>query len=60
VLPVIFGNTKLGTILTTCYPAGLRISEAVYLKTPDNSSKQVVIGVEEGKKNPRRCSLRRS
>jgi integrase/recombinase XerD len=43
------GNTKHKTILTTCYAAGLRISEAVHLKLEDIDSKRVVIRVEQGK-----------
>ena len=40
---------KHRTILTTCYAAGLRISEAVRLKVPDIDSKRMVIRVEQGK-----------
>jgi integrase/recombinase XerD len=40
---------KHRTILTTCYAAGLRISEAVGLKVPDIDSKRMVIRVEQGK-----------
>jgi len=43
------GNAKQRTILTTCYAAGLRISEAVHLKTTDIDSKRMVIRVEQGK-----------
>lgn len=43
------GNTKHRTILTTCYAAGLRISEAVHLKPTDIDSKRMVIRVELGK-----------
>lgn len=43
------GNTKHRTILTTCYAAGLRISEAVRLKPTDIDSKRMVIRVEQGK-----------
>jgi integrase/recombinase XerD len=43
------GNTKHRTILTTCYAAGLRISEAVRLKPTDVDSKRMVIRVEQGK-----------
>jgi integrase/recombinase XerD len=43
------GNAKQRTILTTCYAAGLRISEAVRLKTSDIDSKRMVIRVEQGK-----------
>ena len=40
---------KHRTILTACYAAGLRISEAVRLKVPDIDSKRMVIRVEQGK-----------
>ena len=43
------GNTKHRTILTTCYAAGLRISEAVRLKPTDIDSQRMVIRVEQGK-----------
>ena len=43
------GNTKQRTILTTCYAAGLRVSEAVHLKPTDIDSKRMVIRVEQGK-----------
>ncbi|HEX8814888.1 MAG TPA: tyrosine-type recombinase/integrase, partial [Terriglobales bacterium] len=36
-------------ILTTCYAAGLRISEAVALTPPAVDSKRMVIRVEQGK-----------
>jgi len=36
-------------ILTTCYAAGLRISEAIRLKPTDIDSKRMVIRVEQGK-----------
>ncbi len=42
------GNTKHRTILTTCYAAGLRISEAVRLRPTDIDSKRMVIRVEQG------------
>jgi site-specific recombinase XerD len=42
-------NTKHRTILTTCYAAGLRISEAVRLKPTDIDSQRMVIRVEQGK-----------
>ena len=37
------------TILTTCYAAGLRISEAVHLRPTDIDSGRMVIRVEQGK-----------
>ena len=37
------------TILTTCYAAGLRISEAVHLRPTDIDSRRRVIRVEHGK-----------
>ena len=40
---------KHRTILTICYAAGLRISEAIRLKVPDIDSKRMVIRVEQGK-----------
>jgi site-specific recombinase XerD len=43
------GNTKHRTILTTCYAARLRISEAVRLKPTDLDSQRMVIRVEQGK-----------
>jgi integrase/recombinase XerD len=42
-------NTKHHAILTTCYAAGLRISEAVHLKPTDIDSRRMVIRVEQGK-----------
>src|SRR5215469_3577100 len=42
-------NTKHRTILTTCYAAGLRISEAVHLKPTDIDRQRMVIRVEQGK-----------
>ena len=40
---------KHRTILTICYAAGLRISEAVSLKVADIDSERMVIRVEQGK-----------
>jgi integrase/recombinase XerD len=42
-------NIKHCAILTTCYAAGLRISEAVCLKPSDIDSQRMVIRVEQGK-----------
>ena len=42
-------DIKHQTILTTCYAAGLRISEAVHLKPTDIDSQRMVIRVEQGK-----------
>jgi len=43
------GSTKHRAILTTCYAAGLRISESVHLKPTDLDSQRMVIRVEQGK-----------
>lgn len=40
---------KHRTILTTCYAAGLRISEAIVLQVPHIDSRRMVIRVEQGK-----------
>ena len=42
-------HIKHRTILTTCYAAGLRISEAVHLKPTNIDSQRMVIRVEQGK-----------
>jgi site-specific recombinase XerD len=42
-------STKHRTILTTCYATGLRISEAVCLKTDDIDSQRMVARVDQGK-----------
>jgi integrase/recombinase XerD len=43
------GNLKHRTLLTTCYAAGLRISEATHLKLTDVDSQRMVLRVEQGK-----------
>jgi len=43
------GSTKHHAILTSCYAAGLRISEAIRLTIRDIDSKRMVIRVEQGK-----------
>jgi integrase/recombinase XerD len=43
------GSMKHRAILTVCYAAGLRISEAVSLKPTDIDSKRMVIRVDQGK-----------
>jgi integrase/recombinase XerD len=42
-------GAKHRTILTSCYAAGLRISEAIALKAPHIDSERMVIRVEQGK-----------
>jgi site-specific recombinase XerD len=42
-------SVKHRAILTTCYGAGLRISEAVHLKTTDIDSRRMMIRVAQGK-----------
>ena len=43
------GNIKHRAILTTCYAAGLRISEAVHLQPTDIDAQRMVIRVDQGK-----------
>ena len=42
-------SLKHRTILTICYAAGLRVSEAICLKVTDVDSQRMVIRVEQGK-----------
>ena len=42
-------NIKHRTILTTCYAAGLRVSEAICLKVTDIDNERMVIRVRQGK-----------
>ena len=42
-------NTRHRAILTCCYAAGLRISEAVSLRPADIDSRRMVVRVEQGK-----------
>jgi integrase/recombinase XerD len=43
------GNLKHQTVLTACYAAGLRVSEAVSLKPHNIDSQRMVLHVERGK-----------
>lgn len=43
------GSTKHRAILTSCYAAGLRISESIHLKATDIDSQRMVIRVDQGK-----------
>jgi hypothetical protein len=51
-------SRKHRTILTTCYAAGLRISEAVRLTLPAIDSTRMVVRVEQGKGQKDRCVAR--
>ncbi len=51
-------SVKHRTILTTCYAAGLRISEAVHLTLPAIDSQRMVLRVEQGKGQKDRYLLR--
>jgi integrase/recombinase XerD len=42
-------SIKHRTILTTCYAAGLRVSEAICLKVTDIDSERMLIRVQQGK-----------
>ena len=42
-------NVKQRTILTTCYAAGLRISEAVHLMPSAIDRQRMVIRIDQGK-----------
>jgi site-specific recombinase XerD len=53
------GSTKHRVILTTCYAAGLRISEAIRLRPPAIDSKRMVLRVEQGKGQKDRYALGR-
>jgi site-specific recombinase XerD len=50
-------SSKHRTILTTCYAAGLRISEVVQLTPTDIDSQRMVIRVEQGRRTAMSCSL---
>jgi len=51
------GNTKYCALPTTCYAAGVRISEAICLKPTDIDSQRMVIRVEQGKGQKDRCVM---
>jgi len=51
------GNIEHRAILTTCYAAGLRISEAIHLKPAHIDSKRMVIRVALGKGQKDRCVM---
>ena len=48
-------NRKYCAILTTCYGAGLRVSEAIALTPPAVDSERMVLRVEQGKGMKDRC-----
>ena len=50
-------NIKHRTILTTCYAAGLRITEAVHLKPIAIDRQRMVIRIEQGKGGKDRCVM---
>ena len=50
-------NIKHHAILTTCYAAGLRLSEAVRLTIPDIDSARMVLRVDQGKGKKDRLDL---
>lgn len=50
------GSPKQRMLLTTCYAAGLRVSEATHLKVSDIDSQRMVIRVEQGK--GQKCSAK--
>src|SRR5712692_10126850 len=51
------GDIKEHAILTTCYAAGLRVSEALRLKPTDVDSQRMVLRVEQGKGHKDRYAM---